>query len=272
LAFTIFFGASRILGMTPAADLSDDALQAQCEQGSQLLATTRYLEAEAALVSAERIALARQDWDTLARLYMPLQEARRQRRLRCGEGSVRLDLAAQSPGEVIDPEQVLKEHPHGQLITAGWGTIGPAQEVRRLAAERGLYVETFLAAVYPVIDDAPPAEAHRIVVIVPLADTPLPDPTPRPRAELYAMLDPNCLVMPFDQLPGGVRKGDAQTFAEVMALWERLHRPFLAVADREQDLRRKIDLYRRTIAVDDACEFAHQRLSAAAAKLAAVRT
>ncbi|HEX8913835.1 MAG TPA: hypothetical protein VF796_15915 [Humisphaera sp.] len=258
---------------TATAALSDDALQDLCERGSELLVRTEYLEAERALAAAEAAAYAARDWDTLARVYMPLQEARRQRRQRCGEGSVRLDLVSPVPGEGVDAEQVLREHPHGQLLVAGWGTAAPAAEVRRLAAERGLYVETFLAAVYPVADDAvPPAPAERVVVIVPSADTPLPDPTPRPRVDLYAMLDPDCLAVPLADLPGGVRKGTTATFAEVMALWERLHRPFLARADAEPDAAARVDRYRATIGVDYACEFAHQRLSETARRLANARS
>ena len=40
------------------------------------------VEAEQLLMQAEHDAMHAADWDTLARLYMPLQEARRQRRQR----------------------------------------------------------------------------------------------------------------------------------------------------------------------------------------------
>src|SRR5204863_359589 len=80
----------------------------------------------------------------------PLQEARRQRRQRCGEGVVALDLVPEGPADVVDPHHVLTNYPQGQVLVAGWGTIAPAVELRRLAAERGLYLETFLAAAYPV--------------------------------------------------------------------------------------------------------------------------
>jgi hypothetical protein len=39
-------------------------------------------------------------------------------------------------------------------------------------------------------------------------------------------------------------------------------------ADAEKDAIKKIQAYRRTIAVDYACELAHQKLSAVAARLA----
>ena len=68
-------------------DLPDAGdLQALCDRGQTLLERMEYLAAEAVLVEADHLATTRGDFDTLARLYMPLQEARRQRRQRCGEG------------------------------------------------------------------------------------------------------------------------------------------------------------------------------------------
>ena len=72
-------------------------LQSLCELGQEQLIRMEYLAAERTLVEAEEIARRERDFDTLGRLYMPLQETRRQRRQRCGEGIVRLDLIAQGP-------------------------------------------------------------------------------------------------------------------------------------------------------------------------------
>src|SRR5437870_10059244 len=118
-------------------------LQAQCEVGQQLLERTQYLEAEEVLADAEEAAWAARDFDTLSRLYMPLQEARRQRRQRCGEGIVCLDLLSIGPQDHVSGQHVVENYPHGQLLVAGWGTIEPALEVRRLQREHGLFVETF---------------------------------------------------------------------------------------------------------------------------------
>src|SRR4051794_37352956 len=142
-------------------------VQALCEQGQQLLMETRYWDAERTLAQAERIAWEARDWDALARLYMPLQETRRQRRQRCGEGVVALDLLAEGASDLVDPHQVIANYPHGQLLVAGWGSIAPAVGVRELAARAGLYIETFLAAAYPVGDG-------KAVVIVPTEDVSLP--------------------------------------------------------------------------------------------------
>jgi hypothetical protein len=236
-------------------------LQELCERGQALLMETRYWEAERALADAERAAWDAQDWDTLARAYMPLQEARRQRRQRCGEGVIALDLVAEGAADRIDPVHVVQNYPHGQLLVAGWGSVEPALGVRRLAAQNGLYVETFLAAAYPI-------GAGKAVVIVPTEDVALPAAD---RAwsidELVAKLPAHCIVVSEAELPQGSRKGTTQTYAEVMALWEQLAAPFLAAADSTADPVAKIDAYRRTIRVDYACEFAHQRLSNVAREL-----
>ena len=241
--------------------MSGDELQAKCEEGQSLLMQMNYLQAEAALAEAERHAWASRDFDTLARLYMPLQEARRQRRQRCGEGVVALDLIASGPEDAIDGRRVVENYPHGQLLVAGWGTFAPGQEVRRLQAEHGLYVETFLAAAYPVGDG-------RVIVIAPTDDVALPDLRPDTIDHLIARLPPHCIVVADEAVPKGIRKGTWQTYAEVMGMWERLHAPFLASADAEADPIRRIEAYRRVIRVDYACELAHQKLSQVAHDLA----
>jgi len=231
-----------------------------CEDGQQHLLRTQYLDAERLLAEAERLAWAARDWDTLSRVYMPLQEARRQRRQRCGEGTVKLDLIATSPTDAFDPEQVVARYPHGQLLVAGWGTIEPARRVRQIATERDLYLDCYLAAAYPV-------NAAVAVAIVPTLDVALPPPDGRPLDRLIATLPPHAAVIPTAELPPGERRGTDATYAETMALWERLHAPFLALADATTDPVQRMAAYRRTIDVDYACELAHQNLSRVAKRL-----
>ena len=239
-----------------------DNLQHLCERGQALLMGLRYLEAESALVQAEAMALRAGDWDTLARLYMPLQECRRQRRLRCGEGVVRLDLLARDASDRLDPQRIVNDHPHGQILVAGWGSFAAAVEVRALARQHGLYLECFLGAVYPL------AGGTRCVAIVPTSDVALPPVEPDPPIDrLLARLPPFSLVLAPGDLPTGPQPGNAQTYARTMSLWEKLHLPFLAAADQTTDTRRRIDGYRRTIDVDYACELAHQRLADSARTL-----
>jgi hypothetical protein len=243
---------------------ADADLQPLCEQGQELLIRTQYLRAEAVLVEAERIATRLGDYDTLSRLYMPLQEARRQRRQRCGEGDVVMDLFATSSNDQPDAEQVVAKHPHGQLLVAGWGSIAPAARLREIQAQRQLYVETFLAASYSTREGI-------AVLMVPLPDV----PTPKIEAtanlsfdDFRSQVPPYCVVLDARQLPRGTRRGTWQTYAEVMDLWERLHLPYLQAADAGVDPFRKIEGYRRTIEVDYACELAHQKLSAVAHEIA----
>src|SRR5437868_14367495 len=106
---------------------SPDDLQALCELGNEQLMRMDYIAAEPSLVRAEELALTSEDFETLARLYMQLQEARRQRRQRCGEGIVRLDLIARGPDDhSIDARESVEKYPQGQLLVAGWGSIQPA--------------------------------------------------------------------------------------------------------------------------------------------------
>lgn len=232
-----------------------DPLQSLCLLGQQQLMAMQYLQAEQTLVGAEAMALQNEDWDTIARLYMPLQEARRQRRQRCGEGAIKLDLVAASIDDVIDVEAIAAKYPHGQLLIAGWGSIEPAKQFRRIAHEKQLYAETFLAAVYPV------AGGGRAVAIVPNEDVALPPADQLPIDRLIARLPPHSIVLPASELPAGERLGNTTTFAHTMSLWERLHLPFLAAADATRDVKQRLAAYRKTIAVDYACELAHQKLS-----------
>jgi hypothetical protein len=239
---------------------SGSDLQSLCEAGQRHLVATDYLAAEAALVEAERIAWDARDWDTLSRLYMPLQEARRQRRQRSGEGVVKLDLVAKSQSDALDPEVIAKQYPHGQLLVAGCASIEPAKRLRAIAREKRLYVETYLAASYRAGDAI-------VVAIVPTDDVALPPDDGRSIDRLVASLPPHSVVMPLADLPSGSTAGTDATYARTMALWEQLHAPFLALAESTRDPVERMKAYRRTIEVDYACEIAHQHLSATAGVL-----
>jgi hypothetical protein len=237
------------------------SLQQLCELGSEQLIQTQYLQAETTLARAEAEAYAARDWDTLARLYMPLQEARRQKRQRCGEGVVALDLIAENAHDKLDGRRILENFPHGQLLVAGWHTTEPAARIRQLARELELYVETFLGAVFRVA-------GRRVIVVTPLEDSALPPLDYESLEQLQAHLPPNCMLIDEGEVTRGHRKGTPQTFGEVMAIWERMHAPYLAAADAEADAIRRIDDYRLTTRVDYACELAHQKLSDVAHDLA----
>jgi hypothetical protein len=241
--------------------MSLSQIEELCERGQLLLMEMKYLEAETVLSQAESRAWAASEWDELSRLYLPLQETRRQRRQRCGEGAVCLDLVARSATDSIDAQQIVESISHGQLLVAGWGTIEPAMRVRQLALEQQLYLETFLGAVYPF-------EGGLITVIVPQPpEAAMPSPTPRSLAALRRALPADCLLLSPEELPSGKQPGSAESFALTMSLWERLHAPFLSRAETEPDPLTKMRLFRETILVDYGCELAHQHLAAVAREL-----
>lgn len=229
-------------------------IQSLCEQGQAALLTTDYLAAERHLVAAETLAWDAADYDALARLYMPLQEARRQRRQRCGDG-VFVTIARRSPDETIEPAAVATQYPLGQLLVAAYGSIQPALQLRTIADQQHLYLDLPLAASYVV-------GGQTVLLIVPLPDVQLPDPAKINSIDgLLRSQPPQSVVVPLDAVPPDRPRGDAHTFGYLMNLWETLHAPFLAMADAATDLRQKLTLYRQTIRVDYACEFAHQRFS-----------
>jgi hypothetical protein len=247
--------------------VTPNELQALCEEGQQRLMRMEYLAAEAVLEQAEAAALAAEDFDTLGRLYFPLQEARRQRRQVCGEGAVRLDLWAGGPDDALDAEQIIADHPHGQLLVAGWASIEPAVRLRELARQKQLYVETFLGAAYPATPDG----AQRIIAIVPTADVALPPANAAIGGAIESLiqrLPPFSVVLAEGELPRGAQAGSADTFALTMGFWERLHLPFLNAAAKVSDPRRRIEAFRQAIRVDYACEKAHQWLAETALGLA----
>jgi hypothetical protein len=240
--------------------MSTDQLNQLCEQGQQRLMATQYWEAEQLLAQAESSAWEARDFDTLSRLYMPLQEARRQRRLRAGEGIVALNLIAEGPADRIDPTHVITNFPQGQLLVAGWGTLEPALRVRELAEQNKLYVETFLAAAYPM-------GAGKAIAIVPTAGVTLPPPREMSIDELIGRLPAHSVVLAEAELPRESMRGSTETFARVSAMWERLHAPFMAASDMTVDPVARIEAYRRVIRVDYACELAHQKLSDVARRI-----
>ncbi|MGA2230658.1 MAG: hypothetical protein ABSH22_07140 [Tepidisphaeraceae bacterium] len=241
--------------------MSTADIEELCERGQSQLMAMEYLAAEATLADVARQAESTVDFDLLSRVMLPLQEARRQRRQRCGEGTVSLDLLANGPDDLLDARRIVEEIPKGQLLVAGWGTLEPALEVRRLQREQGLYVETFLAAVYLT-------EAGRAIVIAPSEDTKLPPPAPRSWDALASELPRRCLMLRQLDLPAGRQTGTAETYGRIMDLWEKLHSPFLADGNGTLDLHEKITRYETTISVDYACELAHQGIAEAARRLA----
>ena len=233
-----------------------DTVQDYCARGQDALLTTDYLSAERWLVRAEEVAQHSGDFDALARLYMPLQEARRQRRQCCSEGEVNLRIFGNP-----DPHELLTTCTQGQLLVAGPGTLAPAIALRRMASERRVYVDVFLAARYEV-------NATDVVMIVPTEDVAVPPAGAYSIDRLIRLAPPHAIIMPVCDLPEITTHGNTSTFAVTQHIWERLHMPALSLADQITDPLRRINAYRDVIRIDYACEFAHQRLSNAARDVA----
>jgi len=149
---------------------------------------------------------------------------------------------------------VLWEHIGASLFRVGSGFL--------LAVAFAVRAADYLRAPHPV------AGAGQIMAIVPSDDVALPVAEPRAVDDLMRRLPPHCIVLGVDELPTGSRKGDSTTYAEVMAMWERLHAPFLAAADQEAEPLRKIDAYRKVQRIDPGSELAHQKASHIARELA----
>lgn len=238
--------------------MTTDVLQELCAAGQDLLSRQDYLEAERKLLQAERDALHLGDWDTLARLYMPLQEARRQRRQQTLLGGFCLDLVSQGSADEIDGRHVIENYPQGTLLVAGWGSIEPAIQVRRLQTRFRLNVDVFLGAVFPLIGGG------HAVVICPHENVVLPDVRPRRWEDLPKSMPHYSLIMREEVLPAGQHPSTPERVERAEKWWELLSDPYLAIARGQGDLLKRIDAYRKTIRVDYACEFAHQELAATA--------
>ena len=233
-----------------------DPIQNLCEHGQAALLATDYLAAERYLAAAESLAWRAKDYDALARLYMPLQEARRQRRQQSADGPFVTRMLADT-AEVMDLAGLAQR---GQFVVAGRASVVPAVLLRAIAAQRGLVFDVPLAAAYR-------ADGQPFVLIVPTPDTVLPFDVTYTVDGLMRAIPVGSVLIPAHSLPPDQKAGDTASFGYTMSLWERLHEQFLAAADALPDGDTKIEAYRQTIRVDYACEFAHQRLSETARRL-----
>jgi hypothetical protein len=111
------------------------------QQASRKLASMEYLDAERLCLAALAEAKAAGDFDRYARIVMPLQESRRQRRQIAADAGVFV-LA----GERLSAVDVLRRHPRGCLLMIDPPyTIEDVRAIRRLASEQKRHVEAILA-------------------------------------------------------------------------------------------------------------------------------
>ena len=118
------------------------------ERASQALVRMDYLSAEAQCLDALRRAREAEQWAYYARILLPLQEARRQRRMIAAEGTIRLGTRHQ-PAAITD---WLRDLDAGCLVLTQPATADQARALESEARRTQRYVELLLA------DNAPDAD------------------------------------------------------------------------------------------------------------------
>lgn len=167
--------------MNPRTDELGDLM----ERASQALSHLDYLTCEAYCLEALQRARAHEDWDYYARILLPLQEARRQRRMIAADGVIRLGTARlEQPVEdwlgQLKTGCIVVSHPH------------KAEHARTLADEaqrQRRHVEVLFAA-NPIDDDTWTLRSYagpEVTALVPAPPKPWRDlwlaPGERPRAD-----------------------------------------------------------------------------------------
>ncbi len=119
----------------------DSGIDEQMERASEALARMNYLECERLCLETLALARGAGRFEDYARILLPLQESRRQRRLTAAEGVIRLGTATLEGGPAdwlprLNPGCILLTRPHGSA---------QAQSLLNLARDQGLHIEVLLA-------------------------------------------------------------------------------------------------------------------------------
>ena len=117
------------------------ALDQVMEAASVALSRTDYLLCEQHCLEALAAARQAENWAYYAKILMPLQESRRQRRITAAEGAVRLG-STRLEG---DPDTWLSEHPAACIVLTRPHDVRTAAALRAAATARHLNVEVLLA-------------------------------------------------------------------------------------------------------------------------------
>jgi len=111
------------------------AIDAQMETASQQLADLDYAASEATCLDALAAARAAEDWNLYARIVLPLQECRRQRRVHAADAGIQVGLA--KGADVPETGCVVFTAPHEPTDAHAWETAG--RDAGRLV--QGLYAQ-----------------------------------------------------------------------------------------------------------------------------------
>jgi hypothetical protein len=117
--------------------MSTDRIDEIMERASHRLTATEYAACEQLCLEALDLARQQEDFDRYARILLPLQEARRQRRQIAADAGVTV-LA----GPRREPRELIETYTVGCLLLVRPPYAAEDEhELRRLAVERSLYVE-----------------------------------------------------------------------------------------------------------------------------------
>ncbi|MFO0856965.1 MAG: hypothetical protein U0640_06370 [Phycisphaerales bacterium] len=129
-------GASRISGVRPVEVLADGAtpIDTLMDRASEALVKTQYFDAIDFSLRALQRAIHKRDWEHVARITMPLQEARRQiRQLACDAGKTFVLRTLPARGTTIEPGCYLLEPPMIGLDGKTFRDMARARKVPVLA-------------------------------------------------------------------------------------------------------------------------------------------
>lgn len=225
----------------PAADDVRQRLDAKMEAASRALVAMDYLACERWSVEALAEARAAEDWAYYARILLPLQESRRQRRMIAAEGTIRLGAA----GLDGHPATWLERLNPGCIVLTHPRTPDEARQLQQAAREQRRHVEVLYAARGEQAWTVQTFEGPRATATMP---APPPETTDRWLSD-----------------PADGRRQDASRW--FMEATEKLGDALIAsVADAEGTPQR-VDALERALAGMTDHEKLHQRLAEAASAL-----
>jgi hypothetical protein len=217
-------------------------LDAIMQQASEALVRGQYLACETLCLQALAEARQRGDWAYYARILLPLQEARRQRRIIASEGTIRLGTADLIGGveqwlSMFDAGCIAVTHPHA---------VEQAHTLAQLARKQHRYVEVLFV-------DSDAAEDRWVVRTF---------AAPSAICEMNAPVAPwlnRWISWPSDDVKASPLPPatPADWFLDAC---EALGDAVLAKADKVADLRQRVDLLEAALHVVPDHELLHQRL------------
>jgi len=234
--------------------------------GQDHLVAGRYVAARRALESAEALAWRAADPQSLARIYLPLLEARRQIRYNAGDGLILITSPTDSPAAQKKSLDQFLAAPAGTVLFTTPATAGAirrviavVENINRRARRTGQWFEALLLLTKNKERRLTTAADPFFAAGLPVIDSPAP---------LAASTDPH-LQIPLP--PAGLYStGPEQVAAreslliawEALALkWQHRHAPPTKTAWQE------LAWLRKTLRVDPACEPVTMRLIALAESL-----